>query len=1277
VYSTANGTSWLASSEVEKPGLWGGFQLIGDTLFFAADNDSHYGPGGSNLWAHGISNNTTWGIAHENGADPFLKQIHWGVYSNGGLFQTIDTALYFTAVNQVGWDSSEKVWIYETTNETLWKPDGFDENVGATGAILLVDDILYYDSTGDGIGTNGVDDGQEMWAFNSSNGTNWMLADINTIHTSADALSMQGYVGISMIDGVLYFRADDGSNGTELWAYGVGNVTIGASGPESGPVANATCEISPALSAGITLTQGTCTISGTPTATQSSTVYTLWVNQSGVSDTATIDITVQEMLPDPPSISPASISVVLTNTTAMTPISFSNSGGAVDSWEVNPALPDGLSITSGTISGTPTTVQTAGVYDIWANNSGGSDYAIVTITINELLSDQPSISPASISVVLTNTTAMSPIEFTNSGGVIDTWDVYPSLPSGLTFETSNGTISGTPTTVQTAADYTVWANNTGGADSSTVTITVEEYIPDPPEISYSSSVVLIQYSQMIPIVPTNTGGVADTWEISPALSPGLILDSADGVISGTPTTVESGIVYTIWANNTGGSDSATQIITVEIAPDGLSTSSPSILLVRDGTMLPWYFNYNGDNITTWEISPDLPPGLIFDIASKSIFGTPTEMMAATTFTIWANGSGISESINVTIEVLEDTDGDGMPDSLGSHTNTGLIEDLDDDADGISDVDEFVSIPATNSILPDTDGDGICDGLINVTIRDVQICEGGPDAFPTDPSAWEDTDGDGEPDNIEGNSTSEPPLVEDLDDDGDGIPDEDENAEGSLTDSLLPDTDGDGVCDGSIDVTYDDELICTGGPDAFPDDPTEWVDTDDDKIGNNADLDDDGDQASDEDENAAGTDPLDPLDFPTDDADGDGWTDAQEDFCGTDKLDNTSIPADNEPDGWCDSDDPDDDNDGWFDTTENDCDSDPLDDTSIPADTDGDGICDKLDSEPQDDNDDGGFQWWLCSLLFLALIIILPLIMRLIDDAMPENTRVRPEVSGVGTREDPFILTPTGGIEPGESVLSEETITITNMTPELKVHIIDLKEKENGRKFLMVDEVQSDNRVTMIVATEDGTMDFRMSFSDSFNPTPGGGSFQSTLKVGRNSVYFMWDVTVKSDPNYVKSAVKTSSSDTTVVSLQLDSEEDEKPAKKAAAKAKAKKADAKVKAKKADAKVKAKKAAEADVPLTKEEKKAAGLERVKANAAKIDFGTIGVATMSERDDLKVVKGIGPFIEEKLNTLGIYTFQQISKMTGELEEQVNEAIEFFPGRVKRDQWVNQCKTLLNDE
>jgi len=40
------------------------------------------------------------------------------------------------------------------------------------------------------------------------------------------------------------------------------------------------------------------------------------------------------------------------------------------------------------------------------------------------------------------------------------------------------------------------------------------------------------------------------------------------------------------------------------------------------------------------------------------------------------------------------------------------------------------------------------------------------------------------------------------------------------------------------------------------------------------------------------------------------------------------------------------------------------------------------------------------------------------------------------------------------------------------------------------------------------------------------------------------------------------------------------------------------------------------------------------------------------------------------LGIFTFEQISKMDSEIEEQVNIAIEFFPGRVKRDEWARQA-------
>ena len=70
-----------------------------------------------------------------------------------------------------------------------------------------------------------------------------------------------------------------------------------------------------------------------------------------------------------------------------------------------------------------------------------------------------------------------------------------------------------------------------------------------------------------------------------------------------------------------------------------------------------------------------------------------------------------------------------------------------------------------------------------------------------------------------------------------------------------------------------------------------------------------------------------------------------------------------------------------------------------------------------------------------------------------------------------------------------------------------------------------------------------------------------------------------------------------------------------------------------------------------------------------------AIIIERDDLQDIKGVGPFIEEKLNALGIYTFRQISNMDLEIEEQVNLAIEFFPGRIRRDEWAKQAYEFIN--
>lgn len=87
-----------------------------------------------------------------------------------------------------------------------------------------------------------------------------------------------------------------------------------------------------------------------------------------------------------------------------------------------------------------------------------------------------------------------------------------------------------------------------------------------------------------------------------------------------------------------------------------------------------------------------------------------------------------------------------------------------------------------------------------------------------------------------------------------------------------------------------------------------------------------------------------------------------------------------------------------------------------------------------------------------------------------------------------------------------------------------------------------------------------------------------------------------------------------------------------------------------------------------------IDRIKEKASNIDFKRIGTSTEDEKDDLKKIKGVGPFIEKKLNALGIYTFKQIANFTDEDKDIVNEAIEFFKGRIKRDDWVVQAKDFI---
>ena len=62
-----------------------------------------------------------------------------------------------------------------------------------------------------------------------------------------------------------------------------------------------------------------------------------------------------------------------------------------------------------------------------------------------------------------------------------------------------------------------------------------------------------------------------------------------------------------------------------------------------------------------------------------------------------------------------------------------------------------------------------------------------------------------------------------------------------------------------------------------------------------------------------------------------------------------------------------------------------------------------------------------------------------------------------------------------------------------------------------------------------------------------------------------------------------------------------------------------------------------------------------------------------DNLKEIKGVGPKLETQLNELGIYHFEQIANWSQDEIAWVDTHLVGFKGRVTRDDWVAQAKTL----
>lgn len=203
----------------------------------------------------------------------------------------------------------------------------------------------------------------------------------------------------------------------------------------------------------------------------------------------------------------------------------------------------------------PTTIAHADVGTTCdVNNCAGIVFE-VTVTPP---ADQSWINGKTITDVTPSAVSLDP------GATSFTWGISPALPSGLSFDTATGKISGQPSAVHTQTTYTLTAtDNHGNHGSATFKATVAAAVVTVATVSDQT------WTSGAPITPVNpsasdtNGETTFTWSIAPALPSAVTLNTSSGQISGTPAASHAITSYTLTAtDSTGAAGTKTFNITV-------------------------------------------------------------------------------------------------------------------------------------------------------------------------------------------------------------------------------------------------------------------------------------------------------------------------------------------------------------------------------------------------------------------------------------------------------------------------------------------------------------------------------------------------------------------------------------------------------------------------------------------------------------------------------------------------------------------------------------------
>nr|WP_100877043.1 putative Ig domain-containing protein [Janthinobacterium sp. 64] len=384
-------------------------------------------------------------------------------------------------------------------------------------------------------------------------------------------------------------------------------------------------------------------------------------NAGGTSSAATVTITVSAPTL---TLTPASLS----NGTMGTPYTASisaASGTAPYSFAISAgSLPAGLSLNTatGAISGTPTASGTANL-TITATDANG---ATGSMAYTLLIGVQAPVANAVSATVAANSSA-NPITLNLSGGTATSVAVVSAASHGAT-AASGTSITYTPTVGYSGTDsFTYSATNAGGTSgAASVTITVNAPTISVGPASMPSGKVAQLFSTQL-VAAGGTAPYAYVLANGSALPPGMSLGST-GQVSGTPTAggnftfdIQAVDAHGFTGSRTYTLGVASATISLEQAslPNPTAESVYGASLTATGGTTPYHF----------EVSGNLPPGLVLDMLTGALSGT-TNVAGSFSFSIKVTdsstglGAPFSVSKNYTLAVAAPTL-TLTPSSLGS------------------------------------------------------------------------------------------------------------------------------------------------------------------------------------------------------------------------------------------------------------------------------------------------------------------------------------------------------------------------------------------------------------------------------------------------------------------------------------------------------------------------------------------------------------------------------------------------------------------------------------